>query len=313
MKNHNPLVTINILSWNRKKELKDTLKRVFKINYPNFEVIVVDNASTDGSATMVEHFFPKVKLIKMPKNIGIGGWNWGFANANGKYIIVLDDDSYLKSNAIKLMVEHFERMSDNVGIIAFKIKDINGNILTKDWPKQMITFWGCGAGIKKELVNLIGGYDSKFFLYMNEKEFSIRALSKNFKTIYCEDIIAYHKSSFVHRTSLRAFFYTNKNNIFTFWKYYGWLTCLDYFLGICFMTLIKSILHYSICDFYKIWHEAFEMIRQDKRERIVDKDKLRFLNNKKWKNFLPLRITGLLSEITSYNKKRKVKKYESNC
>lgn len=295
--NNPPLVTVNILSWNRKDNLRTTLQELRKITYPNIEIIVVDNASTDGTPEMVEKEFPYVKLIRMPENIGITGWNIGFKEASGKYIVVLDDDSYPKSDAIELMVERFERFDKEVGIIAFQIRNVeNTKCSTSGWPDQMITFWGCGAGIKKDLVNEIGGYDPKFFLYMNEKEFSIRALKNGFKTIYCKDIIAYHKSSKVNRTSLRSFFYANRNNIFTFWKYYDLPSCFNNIVRILITTFITSALRYNVREFYRIWSQALKMIKIDNREAVKDRDLLSFINDKRWYRELSLGLPLPLTE-----------------
>ena len=101
MNNQFPLVTINILSYNRKDELRITLQKVFEQDYKNIEVVVVDNASTDGAPEMVEQDFPQVKLIRLKKNIGIAGWNEGFKAAKGEYVLVLDDDSYPLNNSIE--------------------------------------------------------------------------------------------------------------------------------------------------------------------------------------------------------------------
>ena len=70
-----PLVTVNILSYNRKDDLRNTLTKVFEQDYKIIEVIVVDNASSDGSCEMVESEFPQVKLIRLKEIIGIAGWN----------------------------------------------------------------------------------------------------------------------------------------------------------------------------------------------------------------------------------------------
>ncbi len=91
---NNPLVTVNILSFNRKEELRITLTKVFEQDYKNIEVIVVDNSSSDGSQKMVREEFPSVNIIELNENIGIAGWNKGFEIAKGKYVLVLDDDSY---------------------------------------------------------------------------------------------------------------------------------------------------------------------------------------------------------------------------
>ncbi len=69
--NENPLVTVNILSFNRKDELRNTLTKVYEQDYKNIEVIVVDNASSDGSAEMVKNEFPEVQLIQLAKKY----WN----------------------------------------------------------------------------------------------------------------------------------------------------------------------------------------------------------------------------------------------
>ena len=88
---NNPLVTVNILSFNRRDYLKITLEKVFEQSYKNIEVFVVDNASTDGTIEMVKKEFPQVRLIQLKKNIGIAGWNEGFKNAKGEFVLVLDD------------------------------------------------------------------------------------------------------------------------------------------------------------------------------------------------------------------------------
>ena len=98
--NHRLFVTVNILSHNRKNELRHTLTKIYEQDYKNIEIIVVDNASSDGTPIMVETEFPEVKLIKLYKNIGIAGWNKGFEVASGEYILVLDDDSYPGSDTI---------------------------------------------------------------------------------------------------------------------------------------------------------------------------------------------------------------------
>ena len=100
-----PLVTVNILSFNRKDDLRLTLQKVFEQDYQNIEVVVVDNASTDGTLEMVKNEFSSIQLIQLQKNIGIAGWNEGFKIARGEFILVLDDDSYPDKNSIKELVQ----------------------------------------------------------------------------------------------------------------------------------------------------------------------------------------------------------------
>ena len=106
--NGRPLVSIVILSWNRHDDLKLTLDKVSKLDYPYTEIIVVDNHSTDESCEMAINNFPYVRLIRLPRNLGIEGFNIGMINSRGKYIVLLDDDSHPENSAISKMVEEFE-------------------------------------------------------------------------------------------------------------------------------------------------------------------------------------------------------------
>lgn len=192
--NENPLVTVNILSFNRKDELRNTLTKVFEQDYKNIEVIVVDNASSDGSSEMVKNEFPAVQLIKIQKNIGIAGWNEGFKVAKGEYVLVLDDDSYPEKIALVKVVNI---LSENikVGIVALNIFDKSRNIYeTKDFIPPFKDFIGCGALIRGECVDKIGGFDSRFFIYAHETDFSIRVLNAGYLIDYCKDAMVFHRN-----------------------------------------------------------------------------------------------------------------------
>jgi GT2 family glycosyltransferase len=89
-----PLVSIVIATWNRRLDVLETIRSVYGQDYPRFEIIVVDNASTDGTADELRASFPDVKLICLPENRGAsGGRNAGMVQARGKYILCLDSDA----------------------------------------------------------------------------------------------------------------------------------------------------------------------------------------------------------------------------
>src|SRR5437660_9897280 len=93
-----PTVTVVFLVYNRRDELRTSLRQtLFESDYDPalVDVIVVDNASTDGSADMVRAEFPHVRLIVRDRNVGVSGWNEGLAAARGGYVLALDDDCYL--------------------------------------------------------------------------------------------------------------------------------------------------------------------------------------------------------------------------
>jgi GT2 family glycosyltransferase len=192
--NENPLVTVNILSFNRKDELRNTLTKVYEQDYKNIEVIVVDNASSDGSPEMVEKEFPGVKLIKLEKNIGIAGWNEGFRMARGEYVLVLDDDSYPDKKTIEKGL-HTLISKESVAIVAFNIINLERNLSqTVFYEKPLLDFVGCGAIIKKNIFFNVGGFDHALFIYVHELDFSIRVLNAGFEIEYINDAIIYHRS-----------------------------------------------------------------------------------------------------------------------
>lgn len=195
----NPLVTVNILSFNRKDELRNTLQKVYGQNYKNIEVIVVDNNSADASAEMVKLEFPSTKIIILEKNIGIAGWNEGFKIAKGDYVLVLDDDSYPEENAIDEGIKCFEK-DDKIGIVALNIQNIRYDICESAiLEKKVFTFIGCGAIIRKNIFDKIGCYNTLYFLYHNELDFSARCLNEGYKIIYCNNSKVIHTMSSTSR------------------------------------------------------------------------------------------------------------------
>ena len=90
-----PLVTIGILSFNRREDLRRTLDVItHAIQYPKYEVLVVDNGSSDGSVEMLRSEYPEVRLHEVGENLGISSRNIQAKLAHGKYLFSFDDDSF---------------------------------------------------------------------------------------------------------------------------------------------------------------------------------------------------------------------------
>src|SRR4051812_47293068 len=86
-------VTVVIVNYNRRDDLRSALRSVLDQDYPDFSVIVVDNASNDGSLDMLTSEFPSVELIPLNENTGMDGYSIGFARAAGPFIFQMDNDS----------------------------------------------------------------------------------------------------------------------------------------------------------------------------------------------------------------------------
>src|SRR5690606_23909917 len=117
-------LSVVVLNYNTKDLLKQTLRSIQA--KASTEVIVVDNASTDGSTTMVRQYFPQAILIESKKNIGFAaGNNLGLQKAKGKYILLLNSDTEIKPGSLDKMIQYLEKQSE-VGILTPKLVLENG-------------------------------------------------------------------------------------------------------------------------------------------------------------------------------------------
>lgn len=285
--NEFPLVTVNILSFNRKDELRNTLTKVYEQDYKNIEVIVVDNASSDGSPEMVKEEFPDVILIKLDKNIGIAGWNRGFEVAKGEYILVLDDDSYPEKTAIGIALKKIQE-EKSIGIIAFDIFNIKYNFSeTNNYPDNPWSFTGCGALISKELLNKIGFYNSSFFIYLNELDFSCRTYNVDWKILYVKEAKVTHNQSLISRGNIKEnpfaskyryhFFFVNMS-LFLFlhfslssflFNFFRWIIN-RFLISLRFLYLFEFIKGFLLSIFY--------IIKNIKKRHAISEDIQKFYN-----------------------------------
>lgn len=209
-----------ILNFNREKELLCTLEKTRQLvdGKNGFEIIVVDNASSDNSVASVKARFPDVQLIERKKNIGISGWNNGFEAAKGEYLIVLDDDSNIESG-LEEAIEVLDKNPD-IGILALNVV---GGAFPTDYLVHMeenIDFIGCGAIIRKEVYNKIGGFAEWLFIYTHEWEYAIRCLEAGYKIKYFENCRVLHRTSSINRTQKRLKIFSIRNEMAIVYKFF---------------------------------------------------------------------------------------------
>ncbi len=225
-----PEVSVVIISWNRREDVRESLRRLRAQSFSDIEVIVVDNASADGTSEMIEKEFPEVRRFRTDQNIGVAAYNIGFKSAKGEYIVILDDDSFPAEDAIKTMVAKFEN-DPRLGIVAFDVRNYahyddvsiggdsqeNHSATTEEY---LMGFNGAGAGVRREVLEKVGYYPEEFFLYWNEQDLAFRVLDAGYTIKFFSDIVSYHKYSPVNRASWRAPFYHVRNAFWLIWKHY---------------------------------------------------------------------------------------------
>lgn len=213
-----------ILNYNRKNELLTTIQKTKELIAAEpgaYEIIVVDNNSADGSAVAVKDAHPDVVLIERKDNSGVAGWNYGFEKAQGEFFIVLDDDSNLVSGLEESL--QYMRNNPDVGVLALHVTTgpyTNELFKWKD-KEVVIGFVGCGAVIRKELYQKIGGFAEWLYIYGHEFDYAIRCLNAGYKVEFFENSNVVHRASSINRSSKRLKVYCTRNEMGIVYKHFG--------------------------------------------------------------------------------------------
>jgi GT2 family glycosyltransferase len=212
-----------IVNYNRKDELLITLEKtraLIKDSPVNYEIVVVDNGSTDGSAIAVSENFPEVVLIASPLNTGAPAWNDGFAKATGDYFIILDDDSHIESGLNEAL--YYMEARPVIGVLALNI--LTGPYTSAAWDmvedKNIVGFIGCGAILRRTTYEKIGGYADWIFLYVNEWDLGMRCTNAGYTVQFFKDCKVIHRTSAVNRTTKRLDMLVAKHELGIIYKHF---------------------------------------------------------------------------------------------
>jgi GT2 family glycosyltransferase len=191
-----PTVTVVFLVYNRREELRESLRRMlFESDYPRerVDVIVVDNASTDGSGEMAREEFPQVEVISHARNVGVSGWNAGFAAAKGEWVLALDDDCYLQRDGLRRAVTAAEGHSAD--LVSFRVVSTHDRdyAFTEIMNRTgLLMYWGCAVLIRGVVLEDLEGYDPEIFVWANELEFTMRLFDHGYRHLHFPEVTAEH-------------------------------------------------------------------------------------------------------------------------
>lgn len=294
------VLSVVILAFNRANDLQSTLNIFNSVpdeTLKKIELIVVNNASTDRSLEIAESY-PFANIVSLPENIGIAGFNRGFDRARGEWILVLDDDSHPIEGCLERFFEIHGRFGDDVAGVACKVLNPNreNSDSTRKWPEELISFWGCGALMRKSVIRQIGGYREDYFLYQNELEWTLRAREAGYRVIYSPELVINHMASPVHRTSSRAFRQNYRNRLHIAWHYYGTAMRWNFLAWAAAITTFKALFRYTPADLLYIWKPFFQdWIWNPRSPKCRDREFQRWLNLPVWKDLelIPPVLTDL--------------------
>ncbi|MDP3034340.1 MAG: glycosyltransferase family 2 protein [Methanobacteriaceae archaeon] len=240
-------LTVIIPNYNGKHFLKECFESLKNQDY-SFEVIIVDNASEDGSIEYIQENYPKFILIQNKKNLGFAAAiNQGINLSKSKYVFLLNNDVELESGCISNIVDCLEK-DENIFAVTSKMvqyqnrdkiddagdeytilgwtKRVGFNKPAKDYNHQRKTFSACaGAAIyRKSVFDKIGLFDENFFAYMEDVDISYRARIHGYKCIYCPEAVVYHRGSGTSGSRYNKFKIklAARNNVYVPYKNMPW-------------------------------------------------------------------------------------------
>lgn len=285
--NVRPRVSIVVPNFNGKHLLKECLDSIKKLHYGNYEVIVVDNSSSDGSAEMVREQYPWARLLATER-IKIGeACNRGMRLAEGDIIVTMLNndmtvDKYWLDDQVMMLA------NGEVGIVGGKIYKYGTNLIQSaggiiDWNEGTPTQVGRGENdegqfdtmrevdyvdvptVRRDVMNVIGGIDEEYEHYYVDPDYCIRAKKAGYKVVYVPSAVSWHRSSSTIGSGTRQYYSFLKDGIRFLIKHSTPQTTLRW---VCHNVLIPNF--WRICRM-----ERADLVQQSTKALLWNLAKLR--------------------------------------
>ena len=240
-----PLVSIIILNYNAGNLLLNCVDSVFKSTYPNFEVLVVDNISTDNSHIICKEKFEKIHLIKNKENLGYcEGNNVGIRNADGEFIVILNPDTIVEPNWLNHLMSAYSKFGE--GLYQPKFFSLNEKLVLQS-TGNMLHIFGFGFArdkgkaddekiksvekinyasgtclfTSKLVLDKVGLLDPFLFLYHDDLDLGWRAAQIGINSFYVPQSIVYHAESYSIKWSSKKFYWLERNRKYCLLTHYS--------------------------------------------------------------------------------------------
>ena len=244
MSDMSPLVSIIVLNYNGKDFLLECLSSVTKTDYPNFEVLVVDNGSTDGSIAVAKRQFKNFNFIEIGKNLGYAaGNNVGIKHAKGDYIVLLNNDTIVYDSWLTNLVKWSEKLGDvilqpkimlmsdhsllntvgnRIHILGFGLLTGTGEVDLGQYDKVHEIGYASGTCLfaSKKIFDKVGLLDNAHFLQSEDLDWGWRAKIMGIRSYFIPDSKIYHWWSRSIKWSPAKFYWLERNRLFTLLKNY---------------------------------------------------------------------------------------------
>jgi GT2 family glycosyltransferase len=216
-----PIVSIIIVNWNGRHHLSDCLDSLGAQSFRDFEVVLVDNGSNDGSISFVTENYPWVRRVPLPENTGFAtGNNRGLEQARGNYIVTLNNDTRVDPDWLAILVGVADShpragmvasrvcsftdpdLIDSIGMGICRDGMARGRFRNKRWSamhlgemEDILIPSACAALYKRAMIEETGFFDDEFFAYAEDVDLGLRGRLAGWKAIAATAGIVYHKYS----------------------------------------------------------------------------------------------------------------------
>ncbi|MBN2604048.1 MAG: glycosyltransferase family 2 protein [Candidatus Thermoplasmatota archaeon] len=267
-----PRVSIIIINYNNWENTVECLESLKDIKYENYEIIVIDNGSTNNSYHEIKCRYSSLKIFKLNNNLGFSsGVNFGISKAqNYEYLLLLNNDVTVDKLFLTKLVFGIQ-LDKNIGLIGSKIyysqsKKIwsagigmrritkatylyafnDNNKLWKSRGLEVDYLTGCCLLIRKDVIDKVGLFDEEYFMYYEDIDFCMRAKEKFFKIVYFPSSIVWHKGG---GASNKVFidYYRMRNHFIFLKKRFHYKN--SYILIICFYIFVERMLRAIVRKF----------------------------------------------------------------
>jgi GT2 family glycosyltransferase/glycosyltransferase involved in cell wall biosynthesis len=284
-------VSVVVLNFNGKRFLEDCLNSLQAQNYPaeKFEVVFVDNGSSDDSVAFVKAGWPNVRVLSLEQNLGFaGGINAGVKAAKGEYVALINNDAKADPDWLKNGLAGFRTM--DVAMVASKILTLDGKTIDfaggalsfyghgfkvgvnepddgrYDRPGETLFASGCGLFMTRALFLDVGGFDDEYFAFFEDVDLGWRLWALGYRVMYEPSSVVYHRH---HGTAEalgheRERFLLERNALMTILKNYQGAT-LDKVLGPAVMLTLERGLTYTETDRVK-----YDLAQRSSGEQLPD-------------------------------------------
>jgi GT2 family glycosyltransferase len=214
-----PKVAVIILNWNGREVLAKCLDSVIRTDYPNLEIVVVDNASTDTSQAMVRDRYPGIRLVENRENLGyVSGNNVGIGSTRSDYVVLLNNDTTVDRAWIRELVKA-AATDERIGVLGCKVylmgtriiqhagshlSFVSGSLFTRSMVEDRGQFdevadvdyvSGEAIMIKREVLKKVGLLDPDYYAYWEDADFCWRARRRGYRVVYVPSSVVEHMVS----------------------------------------------------------------------------------------------------------------------